>query len=90
MGGWNIVYALINFAILVFLLVKVGKKMVVGMLNGNRQKISDELEAAKAAEKNAKQITETLEEIRAEGETQSREMIDQARERSAQSLSQSA
>lgn len=90
MGGWNIVYALINFAILVFLLVKVGKKMVVGMLNGNRQKISDELEAAKAAEKNAKQITETLEEIRAEGETQSREVIDQARERSAQSLSQSA
>lgn len=90
MGGWNIVYALINFAILVFLLVKVGKKMVVGMLSGNRQKISDELEAAKAAEKNAQQITETLEEIRAEGETQSREMIDQARERSAQSLSRSA
>jgi len=90
LGGWNIVYALINFAILVFLLVKVGKKMVVGMLSGNRQKISDELEAAKAAEKNAKQITETLEEIRAEGETQSREIIDQAKERSAQSLSQSA
>lgn len=90
MGGWNIVYALINFAILVFLLVKVGKKTVVGMLSGNRKKISDELEAAKAAEKNAQQITETLEEIRAEGETQCREIIDQAKERSAQSLSQSA
>lgn len=90
MGGWNIVYALINFAILVFLLVKVGKKTVVGMLSGNRQKISDELEAAKAAEENAQHITETLEEVRAEGETRCREIIDQAKERAEQSLSQSA
>lgn len=90
MGGWNIVYALINFAILVFLLVKVGKKTVVGMLSGNRQKISDELEAARAAEENAQHITETLEEVRAEGETRCREIIDQAKERAEQSLSQSA
>ena len=43
MGGWNIVYALINFAILAFVLVKFGKKMVVNMINGNRQQISDAL-----------------------------------------------
>ena len=55
MGGWNIVYALINFAILAFVLVKFGKKTVLGMIEGNRRKISEELDAAKAAED-----TETL------------------------------
>ena len=90
MGGWNIVYALINFAILVFVLVKFGKKMVVNMINGNRQQISDALDAAKAAGENAQHITETLADIRAEGQAQSQEIVSQARERSAQSLSQSA
>ena len=90
MGGWNIVYALINFAILVFVLVKFGKKMVVNMINGNRQQISDALDAAKAAGENAQHITETLEDIRAEGQAQSQEIVSQARERSAKSLSQSA
>ena len=90
MGGWNIVYALINFAILAFVLVKFGKKMVVDMINGNRQQISDALDAAKAAGENAQHITETLEDIRAEGQAQSQEIVSQARERSAKSLSQSA
>ena len=90
MGGWNIVYALINFAILAFVLVKLGKKMVVNMINGNRQQISDALDAAKAAGENAQHITETLEDIRAEGQAQSQEIVSQARERSAKSLSQSA
>ena len=90
MGGWNIVYALINFAILAFVLVRFGKKMVVNMINGNRQQISDALDAAKAAGENAQHITETLEDIRAEGQAQSQEIVSQARERSAQSLSQSA
>lgn len=90
MGGWNIVYALINFAILAFVLVKFGKKMVVNMINGNRQQISDALDAAKAAGENAQHITETLEDIRAEGQAQSQEIVSQARERSANSLSQSA
>ena len=90
MGGWNIVYALINFAILAFVLVKFGKKMVVNMINGNRQQISDALDAAKAAGENAQHITETLEDIRAEGQAQSQEIVSQARERSAQSLSQNA
>ena len=90
MGGWNIVYALINFAILAFVLVKFGKKMVVNMINGNRQQISDALDAAKAAGEIAQHITETLEDIRAEGQAQSQEIVSQARERSAKSLSQSA
>ena len=64
--------------------------MVVGMINGNRQQISDALDAAKAAGENAQHITETLEDIRAEGQAQSQEIVSQARERSAQSLSQSA
>ena len=90
MGGWNMIYALINFAILAFVLVKFGKKTVLGMIEGNRRKISEELDAAKAAEENAQHITETLEEIRAEGQAQCREILDQAKARAELSASQSA
>ncbi len=90
MGGWNIWFALINFAILVFLLVKFGKKTVVDSINGNRQEISRELDKAKAAEENARNITQTLEDMDAENESQCRDILDQARERSKSSLEQSA
>lgn len=90
MGGWNIFYALINFAILAYFLVKFGKKIVAGMINGNRQSISDELDAAKAAEENAKHITETLDDIKAQGSAQCQEILAQAQARSQQSLARSA
>lgn len=90
MGGWNIFYALINFAILAYFLVKFGKKLVVNMIQGNRQSISDELDAAKAAEENAQHITETLDDIKAQGSAQCQEILTQAQERSQQSLARSA
>lgn len=90
MGGWNIFYALINFAILAYFLVKFGKKLVVNMIQGNRQSISDELDAAKAAEENAQHITETLDNIKAQGSAQCQEILTQAQERSQQSLARSA
>lgn len=89
MGGWKIFYALINFAILVYFLVKFGKKIVAGMINGNRQSISDELDAARAAEENARHITETLDDIKAQGSAQCQEILAQAQERSRQSLARS-
>ena len=90
MGGWNIWFALINFAILAFFLVKFGKKIVIGMIEGNRQKISRELDEAKAAGENARHITQTLEDMDAENQRQCQDILDQARERSKRSIERSA
>lgn len=90
MGGWNIYFALINFAILVFFLVKFGKKIVINTIEGNRQKISRELEEAGSAEENARHITETLKDRDEESRQQCSEILDQARERSRLSLMSSA
>ena len=89
MGGWNIWFALINFAILAFFLVKFGKKIVIGMIEGNRQKISRELDEAKAAGENARHITQTLEDMDAENQRQCQDILDQARERSKRSIERS-
>lgn len=89
MGGWNIWFALINFAILVFFLVKFGKKIVINMIEGNRQKISQELDKAKEAGENARQITQTLENMDAESRSQCDEILVQARERSKRSMERS-
>jgi len=90
MGGWKIIYALINFAILAYFLVKFGKKIVVNMINGNRQSISDGLDAAQAADENARHITETLDDMKAQGSAQCKEILTQAQAHSRQSLAQSA
>ena len=42
MGGYNIVYGLINFAILVAILYVVGRKTIPKIFGGNRQKVEDE------------------------------------------------
>ena len=83
MGGWNIWFGLINFAILAFFLYKFGKKIVINMIEGNRQKISRELEEAKAAEENARNITQTLEDMDAQNKSQCQEILEQAKERVA-------
>ncbi len=90
MGGWNIWFALINFAILAFFLYKFGRKIVVNMIEGNRQKISRELDEAKAAGENARHITQTLEDMDAQSRSQCQEILDQARERSRRSIERSA
>lgn len=90
MGGWNIWFGLINFAILAFFLYKFGKKIVINMIEGNRQKISRELEEAKAAEENARNITQTLKDMDVQSQQQCSEILDQARERSRRSLESSA
>ena len=90
MGGWNIWFALINFAILAFFLYKFGKKIVINTIEGNRQKISRELEEAKAAEENARNITQPLEDMDAENKSQCQEILEQAQERSKRSVELSA
>lgn len=89
-SGWNFFFALVNFAILAFFLVKFGKKIAVNTIEGNRQKISRELDEAKAAEENAKHITETLVDMDAENRSQCRDILEQARESSLRSAERSA
>ena len=49
MGGWNIFYGLINFAILAAALFFVGRKLVPKLLHGRRDQIRGELEKADRA-----------------------------------------
>lgn len=49
MGGWNIFYGLLNFAILAAALYFIGWKLVVKMFKSRRDRIADELEQAKQA-----------------------------------------
>ena len=44
MGGWNIFYGLLNFAILAAALYFIGWKLVVKMFKSRRDRIADELE----------------------------------------------
>ena len=90
MGGWNIFFALINFAILAFLLVKFGKKTFIDTVEGNRRQISQELDAAAEAAENARNITATLDDIKKQSGEKHLEILEQARERSARSVELSA
>lgn len=90
MGGWNIFFALINFAILAFLLVKFGKKTFIDTVEGNRRQISRELDAAAEAAENARNITATLDDIKKQSGEKHLEILEQAHERSARSVELSA
>ena len=56
MGGWNIFYGLLNFAILAAALYFIGWKLVVKMFKSRRDRIADELEQAKQAKEKAENI----------------------------------
>ena len=56
MGGWNIIYALINFVILAVGLYLFGKKIVIKMYRGHRDRIAAGLDQAKNADGEAEKI----------------------------------
>lgn len=56
MGGWNIFYALINFAILALGLFFIGKKLVIGMYQSHRESIRQGLESSERAAEKARQM----------------------------------
>lgn len=67
MGGWNIFYALLNFAILAAALYYFGKKIVVKMYKGHREKIAEELRHSEEAALSAAELKESLRQLKAEG-----------------------
>ena len=80
MGGWNIFYGLLNFAILAAALYFIGWKLVVKMFKSRRDRIADELEQAKQAKEKAENIRAGLDKARAEGDAQGEAIIAKAKE----------
>ena len=80
MGGWNIFYGLLNFAILAAALYFIGWKLVVKMFKSRRDRIADELEQAKQAKEKAENIRAGLEKSRADGDAQGEAIIAKAKE----------
>ena len=80
MGGWNIFYGLLNFAILAAALYFIGWKLVVKMFKSRRDRIADELEQAKQAKEKAENIRVGLDKARAEGDAQGEAIIAKAKE----------
>ena len=81
MGGWNIFYGLLNFAILAAILYFVGRKMVVKMFKGRRDRIAGDLERAQQARENAAALQDDLNASGAEAEKLRRQIISDAEDR---------
>ena len=68
MGGWNIFYGLLNFAILAAVLYFAGRKIVVRMFTSRRDKIAGDLERSRQARENAAALHSSMGESGAEAE----------------------
>ena len=81
MGGWNIFYGLLNFAILAAALYIVGRKIVVKMFRTRRDRIADELERARQARENAAALQDDLNASGEEAEKLRQQIISDAEDR---------
>ena len=99
MSGWNIVYALINFAILAAGLLFIGRKIVSGMIGEHRDGVSASLKGAEKAQESAAALragipgedaaaAKALVEYRDEVQNQAAAARRQAREASREELEQ--
>ena len=60
MNGWNMIYALINFAILAAGLYFVGKKIVAKMYADHRKAVEEEIEHTARSVENAGSTSSTV------------------------------
>ena len=68
MGGWSLIYNLINFAILAAGLYFIGRKLVVNAYQKHRDTIQEDLEKSAASLENVKTLEAELESAKAAGE----------------------
>ena len=85
----DIVFKLINFVILFGALILIGRKMVVKMFSGHRQKVLDALSRSDQAKQKAMTLDSDLEAARREKEAHQAELLDQARQQAAQNSAES-
>ena len=90
MGGWNIIYGLINFAILAAGLFWIGKKIVPKMFGGRRQQLQEALQQAEQAEENAKTLLSGMEQANAEGAEERAGILSAARAMAAENEKKAA
>ena len=68
MGGWSLIYNLINFAILAAGLYLIGRKLVAKAFRAHRDHIQNDLDKSAASLENASSLQGTLEEAKLSGE----------------------
>lgn len=79
MSGWNIVYGLINFAILAAALFFIGRKIVSRGYRDHREKVEKMLSQAEETAREAKDVLAAIPEAEASGERACGEILDAAR-----------
>ena len=79
MNGWNMIYALINFAILAAGLYFVGKKIVAKMFADHRKAVEEEIEHTARSVENAGSLLNSLEKRKSDGQLACEEILSQAR-----------
>ena len=84
MGGWNIYYALLNFAILAVGLYFFGKKVVIKKYKDHRSKIEHDLARSQEAGKKAEELNADLGRMEADGEEQCQSIVAQAETQAAE------
>ncbi len=84
MSGWNIVYGLINFAILAAALYFIGRKIVIKGYRDHREKVKNTLLQAEETAKNAQSLLEAIPDAKAAGERACGEILDAARARAGE------
>ena len=79
MSGWNIIYGLINFAILAAGLYFIGRKIVSKGYDDHREKVEKTLARADEAEKNAQSLFDAVPDLKDAGERACGEILDAAK-----------
>ena len=84
MSGWNIVYGLINFAILAAALIFIGRKIVSRAYRDHRAQVEQTLERADEAVKEAQSLLDAIPDAKAAGERACAEILDAAKTAAAE------
>ena len=89
MGGWTIVYGLINFAILAAALFLVCRKLVPKLFGGRQKALAEELEQSRQAQERAKELLDGLDDLNLSAEM-GRKAIQQSAQETMDNAARSA
>ncbi len=84
MSGWNIVYGLINFAILAAALYFIGRKLVSKGYRDHREKVEQTLARADRTAEEARSLLDAIPDVRAAGERACGEILSEAKAAAAE------
>ncbi|MBQ9686603.1 MAG: hypothetical protein IJV41_08700 [Oscillospiraceae bacterium] len=79
MSGWNILYGLINFAILAGALVFIGRKIVANAVKKHQDQVENDLKQSAVSLENAKKLRESIGQESVRGAEEREEILAAAR-----------